>query len=82
MNALILASLLSAAPDAPTVIRLKDGSIQMDPATWQTIDEEVKRLQRVEKQHRSEIPIGWVVVGMLATGAAAGVVVTAVVMSR
>ncbi len=82
MTALLLAALLSAAPDAPTVVRLSDGSMQVSPESWQRIDDEVKRLQRIEKQHANEIPIGWVVVGMLAIGATAGVVTTAVVMQK
>lgn len=58
MNSLVVVlSLALAAPQgAPVVTRLPDGSMLMEPKAWQTIDDEVKRLQAVEQVHKAESP--------------------------
>lgn len=57
----------------PSVTRLPDGSMLMEPKAWQAIDDEVKRLQAVEQTHLRETPPSPLVPILL--GLALGVVI-------
>ena len=95
MRSLLVAILLLTVPcygqdagvDAPTATRLQNGSVLLNPPAFTKLDDELKRLQQVEREHKAEPP--WVIpvliggaVG-LALGAVAGAsVATAVAMSQ
>jgi len=55
MNSLALVVAI-ALGQSPSVTRLPDGSMLMEPKAWQAIDDEVKRLQAVEQAHLRESP--------------------------
>ena len=65
--------------DAPHAVRLENGSLLLNPAAELRLDDEMKRLQGVERQHKAE---SWVTVVLISVGvglvlgAATGVAVT------
>lgn len=76
----LLAGLVSRAElpkDAPVAQKMSDGSVLLSPTAAKAIDDELKRLQGVERQHKAEqwapvilISVG---VGILLGAAAVGV---------
>lgn len=77
MNSLALVVAITLG-QPPSVTRLPDGSMLMEPKAWQTIDDEVKRLQAVEQAHKQEKPQSLLVPILLGVvlGAAIGTSVT------
>lgn len=64
--------------DAPTAVRLDSGLV-LNPAAEKKLDDELKRLQGVERQHKGESWVTVVLVSLgvgLVLGAATGVAVT------
>lgn len=51
--------------DAPVAQKMSDGSVLLNPSAAKAIDDELKRLQGVERQHKAE---EWVPVILLSVG--------------
>lgn len=64
--------------DAPRAVRLDDGSVLFNQPAYTQLDAEMRRLQGVERLHRSENWVPVLLVG-LAVGLVGGVVVGAVI---
>ena len=83
MNSLALVVAITLG-QPPSVTRLPDGSMLMEPKAWQAIDDEVKRLQAVEQAHLRETPPSPLVPILLgvALGVAIGSSVTYVAVKK
>lgn len=71
--------------DAPIATRLESGHLDLNPAAEKHLDDEMKRLQQMERNHRSEswLTVVLVAVGAgLLVGAAAGASVALAVASK
>ena len=74
----LLCVLLAQAVDAPRIVRLENGDYFLNQAAFVRLDNELKRLQALELQHRSE---SWAttvlvstLVGLVVGAAASGIV--------
>lgn len=76
-------ALAQAAPDAPRIVQLENGDYLLPRAAFLVLDAEVKRLQAIEQQHRSERWLTTVLVsagvGLVVGALAAGIAVYAAV---
>ena len=74
MMSLLLTAALAAPPDAPRIVQLKSGDYLVSPQAFEAIDSEMKRLQKVEREHKGE---QWVTTVLVSSGV--GLLVGAVV---
>lgn len=66
MKLLLLCTLLAQLPPAaPRIVELASGDYLVPRAAFLLLDEEMKRLQAVEKQHRSE---SWAATVLVSSG--------------
>lgn len=78
MMTLLLAIALAAPSDAPRIVQLRSGEYLVSQVAFDAINSEMKRLQRVEREHKDE---QWLTTILVSAGAGllAGVVVGAIV---
>lgn len=78
MMSLLLAVALAAPPDAPRIVQLRSGEYLVSQVAFDAINSEMKRLQRVEREHKDEQWLTTILVSAgvgLLVGAVAGVLV-------